>query len=1204
MAPVPVPTDIQDQPTAFTPPHKTVTSALVAIPPSHLWKGIQHIRRSRDKSFLRWPPHINILYPFVPRALFDIALPSVRSALESVAPFNVSLNAVASFHHSNSATLFLDSHPSTLCSTPFIQLHSALLSRFPHCTDLSSRADPASDSHSGYRPHLSLGQVALPRPTRSAARRRGGRGPDSGQAAATSSRGQDDRDHDTVIAAAESDFFRHFQDGASSGCLEWTVDRVYLIARSETDKSAPFEICHEVLLGRVGTGAGGAIDDGALGCAIPWIYIPDPDEADTLSDSQSDSESDSEPQIDSDTDNVPDADHISFSPVPAQAFSPSFHYHPETSSWTSSPPPLTPRTVSSRPTHLRLLSWNVLYTTSPAGPPPTPDTVTPDEVARMNRVAELVAASGADVVALQEVSDWVARYPFTHRTVDLGGKEAVVARIVVAGDVGEGTDADEAKVEVEVWSVHLTSDYRGYKGKTRSAQIHSLLSHLTPTPSTSTTHILLGDFNSDSPSLFTPLLNPTSPLPSFIDAWSATHGVHEGGHTFDPRENLLAKLVARQVDVGRRYDRVFVGQDGKWKVERCEVVPPRPADVPDDQDVWLSDHSALLVTLSSITSTFSVPTSGSVGSNTVTAASAVSLTPSTTATLTAATLHDYLASQNQIAPSDSTTHINALTLLRTFVAKSLHPHPTRVYPVGSFAMSTHTPDSDIDVVAASVAGPDEFWDAVDKALAGGVDGVDLVRWVGEGVKMRIVTVRCAGVLCDVSYVCMGVDVMEELDEAIASADTSKPVVPNLPANLHISAATALRDALVLSQMVPAQHKQTFPDFIRLLKLWAARRGVYSARLGFLGGAAVTVMVVRWLRSGGDPTDPLDFFKTFASWDYFRRVVSVGDGAQRSIGRSSNSGTGVSISKDNPPLQVLAPSPPHVNLVRNSTLHTLRQLQEELARAERVLSEQLAAGKEWTAVLDKLCEDGTEEFLIKYDKFVRIKIAPRQRSALVGSSSSKGRGGGKNTVGKPRLSKSPDPDFVRSLEEAAAFIEAKVIGLLLSLPAGTWARPWHARFDGDSCILVGLEGSPAIQDLVAKWMKVDVRGGDGYRSAWGDVEASVVGKGDPSMSWLSVLVPGLPATLALAGAEQKEKDSNKRLRPANEVFNRILWDPSMQPLSDWVVGYEDRFAGVQECLVSDFSREATDETFIPLHRIRYFKRKNAIVWDRTLRIDRM
>lgn len=37
-----------------------VTSALCIIPPVNVWDGIQKIRKIHDKSYDRWPPHINL----------------------------------------------------------------------------------------------------------------------------------------------------------------------------------------------------------------------------------------------------------------------------------------------------------------------------------------------------------------------------------------------------------------------------------------------------------------------------------------------------------------------------------------------------------------------------------------------------------------------------------------------------------------------------------------------------------------------------------------------------------------------------------------------------------------------------------------------------------------------------------------------------------------------------------------------------------------------------------------------------------------------------------------------------------------------------------------------------------------------------------------------------------------------------------------
>eukprot|EP00960_Hanusia_phi_P021867 647976-Hanusia_phi.AAC.1 len=81
-------------------PSKVVQSALCLIPPGELWPRIQQLRAQHDKSFQRWPPHVNLLYPFVPEQDFAAAAARAEEALRGMRPFNVSLRTMSSFQHS------------------------------------------------------------------------------------------------------------------------------------------------------------------------------------------------------------------------------------------------------------------------------------------------------------------------------------------------------------------------------------------------------------------------------------------------------------------------------------------------------------------------------------------------------------------------------------------------------------------------------------------------------------------------------------------------------------------------------------------------------------------------------------------------------------------------------------------------------------------------------------------------------------------------------------------------------------------------------------------------------------------------------------------------------------------------------------------------------------------------------------------------
>ncbi|KAL8772948.1 MAG: hypothetical protein Q9209_001968 [Squamulea sp. 1 TL-2023] len=76
-----------------------------------------------------------------------------------------------------------------------------------------------------------------------------------------------------------------------------------------------------------------------------------------------------------------------------------------------------------------------------------------------------------------------------------------------------------------------------------------------------------------------------------------------------------------------------------------------------------------------------------------------------------------------------------------------------------------------------------------------------------------------------------------------------------------------------------------------------------------------------------------------------------------------------------------------------------------------------------------------------------------------------------------------------------------------------------------------------------------------------------------------------------------------LRPAQDIMSRIRHDPTMR-ISDFIVGYEDRHCGIMWKSVEEWLDVTEEEDFIPMHRIRYFKRRSDhhVVWDREKRLD--
>ncbi|XP_038195578.1 leukocyte receptor cluster member 9 [Arvicola amphibius] len=101
-------------------------------------------------------------------------------------------------------------------------------------------------------------------------------------------------------------------------------------------------------------------------------------------------------------------------------------------------------------------------------------------------------------------------------------------------------------------------------------------------------------------------------------------------------------------------------------------------------------------------------------------------------------------------------------------------------------------------------------------------------------------------------------------------------------------------------------------------------------------------------------------------------------------------------------------------------------------------------------------------------------------------------------------------------------------------------------------------------------------------------------------------PGAPAPTP--EVVQRETGSKKpALRTAADVIQRIRWDPRLDP-AEFSVGYTDRFLGVQEepfcafCWDEPLAALGPGVLAVPQHRIRYFRFRGRLVWDRASRTD--
>lgn len=125
------------------PSHDT---ALCIIPPQRLWPAINRLRSLNDKAYGKWPPHINLVYPFVhPEVVANAADILLQLDLSSLVPSQVSITDADAFVRDKGNTLYLKPDATTASD-----LHG-LVSKV--------RSALGWQSQSSYTPHLTVGQT-------------------------------------------------------------------------------------------------------------------------------------------------------------------------------------------------------------------------------------------------------------------------------------------------------------------------------------------------------------------------------------------------------------------------------------------------------------------------------------------------------------------------------------------------------------------------------------------------------------------------------------------------------------------------------------------------------------------------------------------------------------------------------------------------------------------------------------------------------------------------------------------------------------------------------------------------------------------------------------------------------------------------------------------------------------------------------------
>ncbi|KAK8128189.1 endonuclease/Exonuclease/phosphatase [Apiospora sp. TS-2023a] len=816
-------------------------------------------------------------------------------------------------------------------------------------------------------------------------------------------------------------------------------------------------------------------------------------------------------------------------------------------------------------------------------------------------------------------------------------------------DIGR-TEGDEF-FPLVLATVHLTCGMTDGSVATKKGELQAVLKHLSQKHPLSP-WVLAGDFNittsaytidaalkkkaiSPQTSKYLSQMEALLTESGLSDAWTEAHldnldmsvgrgpndlqGAFEGetGATFDPTVNELASEIVGSGFNNRpqRYDRIL------FKVNLGAEAEPRKS--------YGSDHWGIRCILK-MDSADRTKEPGKADKLVV----PVEIKPATASLDNISELKDVLE-KRQVLPSegDVSKRKLALDLLRSILLDGESEESatqTRstlslvLVPVGSYGLDVWTAASDIDCLCiGSISSKTFFALATQKLRRAPSDEVRILRRVNAN-SGTMLELEIKGVKMDLQY-CPSTWIAESWPQAMR-------LQPNDPTfSLSMQTLAKLKPVRELYYL-----RQTIPDLAAfrtahyVVKTWAKQRGIYAGKFGYLNGIQISILLSRicklLFRDGAStsvPTILTSFFNHYANFDWTTQMVF--DPFFHKNLRY--------IRTAREPMAVLGFHPPSLNTALAASTPSVRTIAEEFRKANETLCRD---GATWSDFLgDHERVDGALDFLKTYKSYVKIDVQFWGISLAKGS------------------------QYVGWLESRCVIL---LVDLGRRIP-NIHVRMWPARFvrsessdeetDYQGCYLIGLD-QLGTSEGAAKMSKEDLKiAFGGLQTALQNFEGRIRGDEaffDAKTSWMSASVAkqselgdlkldsrewgeytigdddsdeeeeeedlddeddyaeeGRPKARSKKKVVQDEVPSRPayegKFRPSADVISRLRWDPNLDS-GDFIVGYEDRFLGAKERALDLWKSEQTDEEFIPQHRVLYFKRKSdgVVVWDRKARKD--
>lgn len=292
---------------------------------------------------------------------------------------------------------------------------------------------------------------------------------------------------------------------------------------------------------------------------------------------------------------------------------------------------------------------------------------------------------------------------------------------------------------------------------------------------------------------------------------------------------------------------------------------------------------------------------------------------------------------------------------------------------GSYRLGVHDPEADMDTlcVCPRHVTRSEFFDKDDmglQAILSEKDGVSEMQAITDAY-VPVMRFDFRGFQIDLLYAKLEVDeITDDLD--ILDTENLKQLEEKCILSLNGCRVTDM----ILKQ-VPNQHY--FRTTLRVIKLWAKRRGVYSNVVGYLGGVSWALLVARICQlypNAAPSTLASRFFRVYYQWSWPNPVLLC----PIALPTEPLLALRVWNPKANPKdklhvMPVITPAYPSMNSTYNVSESTLRIIREEFFRGVKITMK--AQQVDWRELFEK------HDFFKRYRNYLQIDVSAANHESL-------------------------------------------------------------------------------------------------------------------------------------------------------------------------------------------------------------------------------